>query len=60
MVTGDTSDGCPKVDQGCPCAGDLGRGLGAGFAATESQGRVPSCAVKGRERCNLEKYYGLY
>lgn len=60
MVTGDASDGYPKVDQGCPCEEDLGRGLGEGFAAAESQGRVPGCAVNGRERCSLEKYYGLY
>lgn len=42
MVTGDANDGCLKVDQGCSCAEDLGRGLGAGCAGEGGPGLIPS------------------
>ncbi|KAB1259021.1 Protein FAM72A [Camelus dromedarius] len=58
MVTGDANDGCPKVDQGCSCAEDLGRGLGADCAAACEPRQSPRQYRKGW-RCSPEKYCGL-
>lgn len=59
MVTGDANDGCPKVDQGCQCAEDLGRGLGADCAAACEPRQSPRQYGKGR-RCSPKEVFGLY
>ena len=59
VVSGDANDGCPKLDQGCPSAEDLGRGLGAGCAAECEPRQSPKLCGEGRRR-SPDNYYGLH